>query len=135
SDAEIKKAFRELALKLHPDKNKAPDAHNKFVEINEAFQILSHAERRKQYDAVLEHHASKDKTKYTQADNNINVWAQEGRQKAKSYSDMGFNDFASDVLDYALSDTIYNAIADGISAAVNLASDVFDGASDVDWDD
>ena len=34
---EIKKAYRKLALQWHPDKNKSPDAHHKFIEINEAF--------------------------------------------------------------------------------------------------
>jgi preprotein translocase subunit Sec63 len=35
SDKEIKKAFRKLALQLHPDKNKSPDAEDKFREIAE----------------------------------------------------------------------------------------------------
>ena len=37
---EIKKKFRKLALEFHPDRNKAPDASEKFKEINEAYQVL-----------------------------------------------------------------------------------------------
>ncbi len=48
---QIKKAYRELALKFHPDRNKDKDAENKFKEINEAYAVLSNDEKRKQYDA------------------------------------------------------------------------------------
>ena len=50
STDEIKKAFRKLAKKYHPDINKSPDAAEKFKEINEAYQVLSNPEKRKKYD-------------------------------------------------------------------------------------
>ncbi|MBV1820731.1 DnaJ domain-containing protein, partial [Bacteroidales bacterium MSK.15.36] len=51
SDAEIKKAFRKLALKYHPDKNQGnKEAEERFKEINEAYQVLSDPEKRAQYD-------------------------------------------------------------------------------------
>ena len=40
-DKELKKAFRSLARKYHPDKNDAPDADEKFKEIQEAYAVLS----------------------------------------------------------------------------------------------
>ena len=48
---EIKKAYRNLALKYHPDVNKSKSAEEKFKEINEAYAVLSDAEKRKEYDA------------------------------------------------------------------------------------
>jgi len=51
SDDDIKKAFRELAKKYHPDLHKGSKHHeDKFKEINEAYAVLSDAEKRKQYD-------------------------------------------------------------------------------------
>jgi molecular chaperone DnaJ len=50
SDAEIKKAFRKLAQQWHPDVNTDPAAHERFKEINEAYQVLSDPERRRRYD-------------------------------------------------------------------------------------
>ncbi len=50
TDAEIKKAFRRKARELHPDVNKAPDAEDRFKELNEAYDVLSDANKRAQYD-------------------------------------------------------------------------------------
>lgn len=47
---EIKRAYRKLARQLHPDVNKAPDAAQRFAEVQEAYDVLSDEERRKQYD-------------------------------------------------------------------------------------
>ncbi len=47
---EIKKAYRRLARKYHPDINKDPGAEDKFKEINAAYEILSDEKKRAQYD-------------------------------------------------------------------------------------
>ncbi|MEO9365770.1 MULTISPECIES: J domain-containing protein [Candidatus Nitrosocaldus] len=50
SKEEIKQAYRRLALKYHPDRNKSPDAEEKFKLISEAYAVLSDDEKRKLYD-------------------------------------------------------------------------------------
>jgi molecular chaperone DnaJ len=47
----IKDAFRKLAMQYHPDRNKAPDAEEKFKEIAEAYAVLSDSKKRARYDS------------------------------------------------------------------------------------
>ena len=51
SEQDIKKAYRKLAMKWHPDKNDDKDvANEKIKEINEAYSVLSDKQKRRQYD-------------------------------------------------------------------------------------
>src|ERR1700755_420395 len=53
SQDEIKKSYRKLAAKHHPDKNpNDPKAAERFKEISEAYQVLGDADKRKQYDQM-----------------------------------------------------------------------------------
>jgi curved DNA-binding protein len=52
TEKEIKSAYRKLARKYHPDVNKEPGSQDRFKDINEAYAVLSDAEKRKKYDEL-----------------------------------------------------------------------------------
>ena len=58
TQAEVKRAYREMARKYHPDVSKEPDAEARFKDVTEANEALSDVERRAAYDEVVARHKS-----------------------------------------------------------------------------
>jgi len=52
SQDEIKKAYRSLSLKFHPDKNNGSDSNGKYQKINEAYEVLGDDQKKEEYDAL-----------------------------------------------------------------------------------
>ncbi len=105
SQEDIKKAFRKLAVKYHPDKNPGDKkAEEKFKEINEAYEVLKDPEKRKKYDELGENWRHFQQAG-GQGDFDWSQWQQAGGGRAYSYggdaSDMfgegGFSDFFSTI--------------------------------------
>ena len=61
-EKELKKAFRKLALQYHPDRNRSPQAEERFKEISEAYAVLSGKEKapRTQFERETRHHERED---------------------------------------------------------------------------
>lgn len=84
---DIKKAYRKLARKLHPDVNpNDKEAHKKFQQINEANEVLSDPEKRKKYDQYGENWKHADQ--YEQARQQ-----QQGRRSGGGFGGRGFEDY------------------------------------------
>ena len=92
SDEDIKKAYRKLARKLHPDLNpNDKDAHKKFQQINEANEVLSDTEKRKKYDQYGKDWQHADQ--FNQQRNQSG--ARQKNTAGQQFSDFGDTDFSS----------------------------------------
>lgn len=92
SEDDIKKAYRKLARKLHPDLNpNDKDAHKKFQQINEANEVLSDPEKRKKYDQYGKDWQHADQFEQQKQYSRQNQHQQAGRQ---SHSEFGGEDFS-----------------------------------------
>lgn len=55
SDDEIKKVYRSLAMRYHPDRNQAPGAEARFKAVTKAYEILSDRSKREEYNQSVNH--------------------------------------------------------------------------------
>ena len=101
---DIKKAFRKLALKYHPDRNKGnKEAEEKFKDINEANEVLSDPQKRARYDQLGASYSDWQARGGNQGNFNWNDWASAGRGTQVDMGDLeslfggGFSDFFSTI--------------------------------------
>ncbi|KKQ73414.1 MAG: Heat shock protein DnaJ domain protein [Berkelbacteria bacterium GW2011_GWB1_38_5] len=78
SPDEIKRAYRKLALRYHPDKNKDHSNGERFKEINEAYQVLSNPQKKAQYDQF----GSSDNFNYDDQSNPFSGFSGQGGQSS-----------------------------------------------------
>ena len=83
---EIKKSYRKLAFESHPDRNKDPNANEKFLKISEAYEILKDNEKRKNYDKYFFNNDFSLKE-------NVEKQMRDAEHKAEEYSHMSYEKF------------------------------------------
>ena len=94
SDQEIKKAYRKLAMKYHPDKNPGDkQAEEKFKDINEAYQVLSDSEKRGRYDQLGDSYFRYQQAGGTPGGFDWNQWAASGGSQRGGARRVEVNDF------------------------------------------
>jgi len=101
---DIKKAFRKLAMKYHPDRNKGnKEAEEKFKDVNEAYEVLSDPQKRARYDQLGASYSDWQARGGNTGNFNWNDWATAGRGAQVDMGDLndlfggGFSDFFSTI--------------------------------------
>lgn len=98
---EIKKSYRKLAKKYHPDKNKSPLAEETIKKINEAFEILSDRRKRKQYDLEASNIYDANDSTYEEKKENLSDQIQRNSynfSKPESSSNLGYDNLLLDII-------------------------------------
>ncbi len=137
SDAEIKKAYRRLARKYHPDINKDEGAEEKFKEINAAYEVLSDPKKKAQYDQYGDtmfggqnfHDFAQGQGGMDMDDILNSIFGQAGFGGASGFSGFGFDNqgFGGIDLDIRSSVTIpFSTAVTGGKHNVSLQSESFD---------
>ncbi|KAA3463751.1 dnaJ protein ERDJ3A [Gossypium australe] len=86
SQREVQKAFHKLSLKYHPDKNKSKGAQEKFAEINNAYDILSDEEKRKNYDMYGDEKGGPGQSGFTSGPGGWQHMGGDGSSQTSSFS-------------------------------------------------
>jgi molecular chaperone DnaJ len=98
---EIKRSYRKLAKKYHPDKNKSPLAEETIKKINEAFEILSDRRKRKQYDLEESNIYDANDSTYEEKKENLSDQMQRNSynfSKPESTSNLGYDNLLLDTI-------------------------------------
>lgn len=93
SESDIKRAYRSLAKRLHPDVNPHPDARTAFIAVNEAYEFLMDAGRRKYasgHRAMSETEKRRREERYRSW---VNVQQQEARRRAAQHAEQDMDTF------------------------------------------
>ncbi|MGB0431649.1 MAG: DnaJ domain-containing protein [Bacteroidia bacterium] len=94
TEKEIKRAFRVMAKKYHPDVSTELDAQAKFNEVYSAYEILGDSQKRRYYDDLLSEPAETNTdNNYYYDDSPVYEWREEAYATANNFGNMTFKDF------------------------------------------
>lgn len=95
TEEEIRKAYRALAKKLHPDVKSGDDTHEQFVEVHQAYSFLMNASQRKNYEKILSE-VKMSSSELEHRERIYKLWVEHQQKKARTrdamdsaYSDSG----------------------------------------------
>jgi len=114
--AEIKRAYRKLALKSHPDVNKSPNAVEQFTRIQQAYDVLSDDSKRRQYDMRRRSSSSSTyKSWNSSASSSSSNWRASSSSSANSYEEAFRNYQQKQDEEYATDDSFGSIFSDLLS--------------------
>lgn len=97
----IRDAYRRLAKLYHPDVSDYPDAHQRFIRITEAYEVLGDPERRRHYDlsGPGRHGRSASAGERTRHEQEVHRYQREARERAERFSRMKYEQFDVEYFD------------------------------------
>lgn len=96
---DIKKAYRNLAFKYHPDRSKTTESAGKFIVITEAYEVLKDPAKRKDYDLLYNKFIKQNLSVSLEYTEQESTWKSYGEKKAKEYASMSYDLFIKRAID------------------------------------
>ena len=129
TNLDIKKSYRDLAIQLHPDRNKADNAHDDFVELNEAFQILSDEFKRKKYDILYDHYLNPSPAGLNNhGKEEFESIRKEARKESEKIADSNFYMFTTELLSEMVGQVLFSGLIDGLGAVIKGTGEIIGDA-------
>lgn len=102
---EIRDAYRRLAKRFHPDVSTLPDAHQRFIRLTEAYEVLSDPLKRKRYDLSRQspHPFNAPPQQQPRYERDVNTYRRQARERAERFSRMDYNRFDAEYFDSTFS--------------------------------
>ena len=124
TDIEIKKSYRDLAIRLHPDKNNSDSAHDDFVELNEAFQILSDEKKRDKYNLLYDHYIDQSAGGLNSVSKEeFETIRREARREGEKVADSNFYFFTTELLSEMVGQALFSGLIDGVGTIIKGTGD------------
>lgn len=102
STEDIKSAYRKKAKLLHPDVNKNFNAHQDFIDVSEAYEILKNSELRKEYERLYqEYKDNTNKEDYERSYEGFKSNHRSAYENARHYSDLSIEDVLESIMNFA----------------------------------
>ncbi|MCB4790529.1 MAG: DnaJ domain-containing protein [Elusimicrobia bacterium] len=133
----IKRAYRKMMLKWHPDRNRSLDAHEKSILITQAYDILSNENKKRIYDEVLDSRSAplqkyspSETFKKHYSEEKVKRWAKEARKETESRLHKSFEEFEKwwegNFAGKVVIKSIFEEITVILKAAIEAAPEVID---------
>ncbi|MBL7982404.1 MAG: DnaJ domain-containing protein [Flavobacteriales bacterium] len=100
----IRTAYRRLAKSYHPDVSTLPDAHQRFIRITEAYEVLSDPVKRARYDMTRHSPSPRRATPREEPryERDVRRYQQQAKERAERFSRMSYSDFDQQYFDTAV---------------------------------
>lgn len=96
---DIKRAYRKLSFKYHPDQSKTEESAKEFILITEAYEVLRCPENRKEYDTLYKQIFEQNQDLTVRHKDKEKSWKAYGESKAQEYSSIAYEDLVARIYD------------------------------------
>ena len=127
SEEDVKRAFRKEAKTCHPDIDKSEGATERFQDVVEAFDVLSHKGRRKAFDEILENQKRGIPVEFEEVQ--FDEWEERSERRSRKYREFPLEELL--MLEIFAETGVIEGLLNGMGDIIDSAGDALDGLADL----